>query len=358
MKLLYVTDRLSHRGGAPNHLLDLMAAMVADHSVTVAAADKDHDVALPEGVHFVRCRGLRHSRAHAGGLSKMPDLLADADIAHVQNVMNPAALDLICGPRAVVTVQDHRVFCPGPGKTLPSDEACTQPMSALQCDACIPDSEHRAEMLALTRARLEAIQGAARVVVLSAYMAEALAQVGLSGAAIVPPPVAPQPPKTEPGHHFLLAGRLVHHKGTDIAIQAFARARPDCDLRVAGLGSETLGGATALGWLDRGSLRAELRKARALLFPARWQEPFGIVGVEALAVGTPVIAMSRGGMESWTDAGTMVVDGAEQMADAITRLSKDARLAQTLGEAGRVMVTERFSPALHSAKLKALYDGI
>ena len=45
MELLYLTDRLSHRGGAPHHLLDLIRVMAEEHQVTVAAADKDRDVA-------------------------------------------------------------------------------------------------------------------------------------------------------------------------------------------------------------------------------------------------------------------------------------------------------------------------
>ena len=49
--------------------------------------------------------------------------MAAADVVHVQNVMNPTALTrLVSSGRAVVTVQDHRVFCPGPGRTPPDRE--------------------------------------------------------------------------------------------------------------------------------------------------------------------------------------------------------------------------------------------
>ena len=358
MELLYLTDRLSHRGGAPHHLLDLIRVMAEEHQVTVAAADKDQDVVLPEGVRFERCSGLRHARAHRGGLDKLPSLIARAGVIHVQNIMNPVALSLACGPRAVVTVQDHRVFCPGPGKTLLDDVACDQPMSEEHCTFCIPDDDRRLDMLALTRARLDAIRAAAQTIVLSQYMADALTQVGAPGAAVIPPPVHVDTVKTDAGEHFLLAGRLVKHKGTDIAIEAFSLARPPCELRVAGLGSESIGSARALGWLDRDTLRTELRSSRALLFPTRWQEPFGIVGVEALSVGTPVIAMSRGGMDEWTDAGTIVVDDAAEMAAAITHLSQRPQAALALGEAGHAMVAERFSPARHRSAIKAVYNAL
>jgi glycosyltransferase involved in cell wall biosynthesis len=41
------------------------------------------------------------------------------------------------------------------------------------------------------------------------------------------------------------------------------------------------------------------RRARALLFPSRWQEPFGIAGLEALTMGTPVAAWESGGVREW-----------------------------------------------------------
>ena len=41
------------------------------------------------------------------------------------------------------------------------------------------------------------------------------------------------------------------------------------------------------------------RRARAVLFPSRWQEPFGIVGLEALTLGVPVVAWESGGVRDW-----------------------------------------------------------
>lgn len=49
-----------------------------------------------------------------------------------------------------------------------------------------------------------------------------------------------------------------------------------------------------LGELDRAATHRLLAGARALLFPIRWEEPFGMVMIEALAAGTPVVALRRG----------------------------------------------------------------
>jgi len=67
-----------------------------------------------------------------------------------------------------------------------------------------------------------------------------------------------------------------------------------------------------------------LQRARATLFPIRWDEPFGQVMAESMACGTPVIAMRRGA------APDLVVDGVtgflcdtpEQMADAVKKAGK------------------------------------
>jgi glycosyltransferase involved in cell wall biosynthesis len=89
-------------------------------------------------------------------------------------------------------------------------------------------------------------------------------------------------------------------------------------------------------WLD--SLRADVRfcgevggqrkaellaGARALLFPIRWEEPFGIVVAEALISGTPVITTPRGAMPELVtpDAGFLCRDGVE-MAEAVRRVGE------------------------------------
>jgi len=234
-------------------------------------------------------------------------------------------------------------------------------MGDAHCGECLPDPHYRTQMLERTQERLEAIQGA-QLVVLSKYMAQELAEAGLPGAHVIPPPVTAAATPTAGGHGLLLAGRLVHHKGIDWAYAAWQRAETDHPLRVAGTGALREGppGCEPLGWLDRSELRAQMATARALLFPSRWQEPFGITGIEALAEGTPVICMDTGGTRDWTDAGCIVVPSGDvaAMANAIAHLSAAPQVAQQLGEDGWEMVRTRFAPEQTLPPLWALYNAV
>ena len=362
MRVLYLTDRISHRGGAQHHLLDTIAALAPAHDITVAAAAMDSGIALPEGVHFERVSGLRSSVASDKGLKRLAPLLEWADVVHSQNVMNPTALSLSTTAKTVVTIQDHRVFCPGPGKTLPSDAACTTRMSEADCADCLPDAAYRSRMLSLTAARLGAIQRASTVIVLSKYMADELSRVGIDNTQIIPPPVALGPSKSDPGTGFVIAGRLVHHKGTDLAIEAWRTAATDHPLTLAGLGpeGEEHSDIVTAGWLERSALRTALSDARAVLFPARWQEPYGIVGVEALAMGTPVIAMVRGGMSDWAHTGTISVPPGDTtaMSSAIQSMASDPAQAHALGAAGQRWVAEALKPDALASRIEAVYSEL
>ena len=143
-------------------------------------------------------------------------------------------------------------------------------------------------------------------------------------ATVIHPPVDTQAfapvPAAEWGDFYLMAGELVAYKRSDLAVEAFNRmGKP---LVVAG-GGEMLARLKAqagptvsvLGPQSFAALRSLYGRCRALVFPG--EEDFGIVPVEAMASGRPVIAFRRGGVTETVVDGRTGLFFDQQTPDAI-----------------------------------------
>jgi len=360
MHIVYVIDRLSTHGGADNHIYDVIEAVCAQGwQVTIAAGQVQPGLVLPKRVRVQRVRGLARPVHDHRGLSHLEALVDQADVVHTQNVMNPVALTMLAEVnKTVMTVQDHRMFCPGPGKTLPEGQPCTTTMSSAACKVCLPEDDYRERTLLLTQQRLNTL-ASMRLIVLSQYMVDELSAVGLS-AVVIPPWTHSFPHNAQPGIGFMLGGRLVSHKGITACYEAWQNADVNQPLNIAGTGplEGTLSGAHFLGWLSRQELYNALHQSRALLFASRWQEPFGIIAVEALACGTPVIVIDSGGTTEWSARGCVTVDSHAQMSQAIQSLATDPQLAQRLGEEGQHHVHSRYPKDPAVQRLLTIYSDV
>jgi glycosyltransferase involved in cell wall biosynthesis len=146
--------------------------------------------------------------------------------------------------------------------------------------------------------------------------------------------VADFPFGTSDGGHLLFLGRLSPDKGAGRAIEVARKAnvplllagkmrepweRDYFEARVAPYLSDEI---QYLGEVGHARKLELLAGARALLFPIRWNEPFGLVMIEALACGTPVLAFPEGAAPEVVEdgkTGFLCHDEAE-MAEAVGRL--------------------------------------
>ncbi len=361
MRILHVADRLTDRGGAYAWMLGVLGGLLEDgHEVRLAVGGVDGSVAVPCTVD------VRPGLASRTGAPVDLDPLVRSfapDVVHVHNVMNPVALEWAAGrPDALLTVQDHRLFCPGRGKwTLVGDE-CREPMASRTCAACFEDESYFHEVLGLTERRLDAARRMTAVTVLSRYMREELVQVGVAPprVRVVPPFVHGFDPDAEPDGPpcVLFVGRLVAAKGVREAVEAWRRSGVDLPLVVAGTGSlraelaaqarESGLPVEVVGWVGRQRLSSLYRRACALVLPSRWQEPSGIAGIEAFSFGVPVAAWESGGVSEWHPGIGLVpwgdVDGlARAIAEAVTR---------------RIVLPPRFPRDETMGRLLALYGGV
>ena len=169
------------------------------------------------------------------------------------------------------------------------------------------------------------------------------------------------PPVREPEDNIVLfVGRLVYRKGLHVLVRAAQRVRSkDFKLYIVGGGYMELPIrmlAKAYGVEDRVELlgvvperdKVELyRKAKIVVVPSIFNESFGIVALEAMATGRPVIASRVGGLEDVVvngETGILVEPGSEEkLAEAIETLLEDEAYRRKLGAKARRLVEERYS---------------
>jgi glycosyltransferase involved in cell wall biosynthesis len=113
------------------------------------------------------------------------------------------------------------------------------------------------------------------------------------------------------------------------------------------------------GWLSPEELARELAEASVVVMPSLWPEPFGLVGIEALAAGRPVVASFTGGVGDWLEDGVngLCVRPGDPaaLARALNELLADPTRQQAMGAAGKRMVAGRFSAQHHLTSLLDAY---
>jgi glycosyltransferase involved in cell wall biosynthesis len=315
VRILHVADRLTDRGGSYTWMLGVLEGLATDHDVRLVVGEDQGSARAPCPVE-VR-PGLEAREEAAVDLRPVIEGFAP-DVVHLHNVTNPWVLEWAATVEgAVLTVQDHRFFCPTRGKWTRDGAVCRRPFARELCAGCFEDEGYFQEVHALTERRLEAARRMP-LTVLSQYMGDELVAAGvpLGRVSVVPgfvhgldPGAASSGPPC-----VLFVGRLVEAKGVRDAVAAWRRSGVELPLVLAGTGPlrqeltalaerDEGPGVEVLGWVERAGLSGLYRRARALLLPSRWQEPFGIVGLEALSFGVPVVAWESGGVSEWYGPG-------------------------------------------------------
>lgn len=118
---------------------------------------------------------------------------------------------------------------------------------------------------------------------------------------------------------------------------------------------------TVLGSMTPGRMPDIYPLADLLVIPSRFEEPFSMVAIEAMAAGVPVLALRRGGMVEYMrdgdNAALLDADaGAADIAKSIMRLAASPEVLHQLARAGRDMVRQRFTWEQVAAQTEALYD--
>jgi glycogen(starch) synthase len=176
------------------------------------------------------------------------------------------------------------------------------------------------------------------------------------------------------GPLVLFAGRLEWEKGVHTLVDALPRLRrrfPGLRLVIVGKGSQqeelqalarrrrVSRAVTFAGWLTEGGLRSVSAAADVAVVPSVY-EPFGLVALEAAALGTPLVVADTGGLAEIVEHGetglVFPALDAPALADAVTEVLRDEVLARRVVRAAREVVARDYSWPTVAAGTVEVYE--
>ena len=174
-------------------------------------------------------------------------------------------------------------------------------------------------------------------------------------------------------HCVVYAGRLAPEKGVQVLIKSVPLALkkiPDLKVFIIGSGPfyeelflmsrnlKITSNVFFIKRVEKQKLFTYYRKADVVIMPSIGQESFGLVGVEAMSVGRPVIASRIGGITEWLDDGKtgFLVDpgNPDQIAAKIIKLFSDRKVIEQMGKNARKKA-EQFSIEKHADEIEKVY---
>jgi glycosyltransferase involved in cell wall biosynthesis len=325
-------------GGPASHAPELARWLRAHgHAVEVLTTAASKPAAEPYDVHWVS-RRLPPGARHAAVAVAVGRHARGADVVYATSMVGRTAVGCLLARRPFVAKLTSDVaFERSHRRTLGEEEAASK---------------------ALRRVRDWSVRRAAHIVCPSEYIAELAAgwRGGSGGITVLPNP-APDaadalpvaPPATRPLVAF--AGRLTAAKNVDAALHA-VELLPDATLVVIGDGEERqrleqMAGERVrfVGARPRGEVLGLLAAADVAVLPSAW-ENFPHAAVEALAMGTPVVATRVGGVPEIIHDGEngVLVDAGDDdaFAEALARVLADDALRQRLAQ-GAARSVSRFA---------------
>ena len=324
MKILVYLEKSDVRGGIEIFVERHIARLQAEGREVAVVGDLRHEIS--DAPH-VSCRASK--TAPVPNAREEPPFGAFDEII-VHKCTDVATLEKFPPEKTILYVHDHEPICPRGYAYTPLKHNCTRPGGIWPCIFCAPLC--RGWKAALGRVfsqkrRIAAMSKFKKIVVISQFMKSRLAANG-----VPPEKIAVEPPEIPRGSgasgetgniqdvDLLYVGQLVRGKGVQLLLAAMTRMKTPRTLDIVGAGNmegELKAIAARLGLSDRvrfrgfqANPRAWMHKAKCVVVPSFWQEPYGLVAAEAVAAGRPVVAFAIGGLpEACGGKATLVPPG-------------------------------------------------
>jgi glycosyltransferase involved in cell wall biosynthesis len=390
MKILQLNGYLSG-GGVERYLARLFPALHARHIENVliygepdGKASRLEAVTLHyiEGITRIFCEDQKEK------LCRVREIIEQErpDVICLHQVANAPLVKLVTsGWPTVKFVHDFKMVCPDGKKTLKTrGVTCELPMGYrcqfnAYCHRCMPRNPFIGMPLIRNCVLIASLhKKRSQLVVASHFMKDVLRYNEFPAERIhVIPYFTPLPRlngervSSEPPN-ILALGRITREKGFDCLLHAYHLIQNKALLTIVGDGPELpalkriaaeLGLSQRVsfpGWLTQENLDAVYRQSSLVVVPSMWPEPFGMVGIEAMAYQKPVIAFDVGGICEWLkdpQTGFLVKPGdTNELCEKIKLLIESPLLSTTMGCQGRMMIKNSFMPEKHGESLSNLFQ--
>jgi glycosyltransferase involved in cell wall biosynthesis len=409
VKILFSIDTWGLVGGT-----ERLAAVVVPgllergHEIEVLCRDNQSpDFGFDVDVHALAF--LNEEKFTAGQRAHLKDVVETAkpDVIFQQSNCSLACLrELVELAPLVRFVHDHPLFCPGLNKYHNDGETCTKALGA-EClirfyakDGCTCMNRSQSErgylapfkLLFKKYREIGVNKRAAMLLTNSNYMREELHKAGFGGELtdVVHPFTLSNTDRQPKGALdaetqafldaddrpviFTPARITLPDKGIDYLLTAMGAVQSPFKLVIAGTGpamewlrekalQDNLGPDRLhwAGWQDSGAMETLLDRADVVVCPSVWDEPFGLVGLEAMAHAKPMVAFRVGGIPEWLadDQSGFLIERKDchAMAAAVDRLLGDEQLRRRLGEGGKARLATHFTRAAHLDGLERALVG-
>ncbi len=302
------------------------------------------------------------------------------DVVHIHNTWFALSQAVIhaankASSATVMTLHNYRLLC-ADATLLRDNQVCRDcvgrsPWPAVR-NRCYRDSVTQSVVAAATIVvgrRSALYDGVDRFIAPSELVRDIHVQSGIAAMRIttvphflIDPGPRPQPPSTSKS--LIWAGRLAPGKGVEALIDAWCQAAlSNFELCIVGDGplrdsleSAAPNNVRFLGHRPLDETRALIRDARAFLFVSEWLEPFGLVLLESLAPGTPIIGFDTGDTKKIVGAGARLVATGDAAALAEQLHALTGPDLDSIGAAGREHFLHNFTPEQHFNALVSVYE--
>ena len=294
-------------------------------------------------------------------------LIKSCDIIVIHNIIPEEYLKYLPVNRTLFFAHDHNIYCRRHHYYTPIGRTnCSRSYNKLRCFICSLGRNEAPPLEAYRK--LPAL-------VLSDFMAENLRKNGFDRVIKVPAFIKTSAKERSfmPNGvlRILFLGQLIRGKGADLLLKALAKLDIPFECTIAGDGNdrrmlENMVEKFEIG--DKVNFAGFVSEPEKLwddcdvfVFPIRWQEPFGLVGLEAMAHGVPAVAFELGGVSEWLINGRNGVSVPVRAdLNAALKLMYEQRehLLPEMGKAGSSLAEEKFSEEIFVEKFKAVCGAL